>query len=299
MYDLASTLESYTIPEYEIATEGLVGGVIKVILAFLKSFKGRLLAIVSAIVAILVASKKKGNSNNNSEPPEKGPEPEPPKKSTGYNYKRRPNATIARNNPQEPQQQEEPSSSVNSRYNPDPKIKSAERGTRDEHRERERIMANEKKLEKKLQNIIRRVLNNIDKGINGTKLALDTLVENINKPGSSDIDNILVDCAISIGGACESIENNFEDYDDYKLSELKNKISIDTAIYKKLAEQKSHLQSMIKTLDDLIGKYIKAERFSTNEGSIPRVFIKKIPNRAAELVAHITKALTIIKLHTA
>ena len=60
MYDLAFTLESYTIPEYEIATEGInIGGIITRILSFIKGKVGVIIGLIVGILALVMKSKVK------------------------------------------------------------------------------------------------------------------------------------------------------------------------------------------------------------------------------------------------
>lgn len=296
MYDIAFALESYTIPEYEIATEGLVSGAIKVLLVFLKSFKGKLLAIVSAIVAILVASKRKSGSNDDSISEDEFEE-NSPKKSTGYNYTRRPNATIVRNNSQEPQQ-EDPSS-VNSRYKRGPEGKTVKQASYKKNQSRDEMRKSNEAAKKarELQYTINRILSNINRGVTATKASLDLLVKYRGKHATTENTDSLIDYGGEIAVANQNIEREYQSYNDSYYAGIK--ISIDGSIYKNLASQKRSMETMIKMLDGLVKRYTNDKSFQqSNEPNDVKNFINDIPKKAAKLVAHITKTLTVIKTHS-
>lgn len=76
MYDIASALEFYTIPEYEIATEGLFQTIGSFIVKALKAISAKLGVVIGIIVGLLVALKGKASKKPETVSTESGVIPE-------------------------------------------------------------------------------------------------------------------------------------------------------------------------------------------------------------------------------
>ena len=59
MYDIATALESYTIPEYEIATEGLLQTIGSFIVKVLKAISAKIGVVIPIVIGLVVALKGK------------------------------------------------------------------------------------------------------------------------------------------------------------------------------------------------------------------------------------------------
>ncbi len=308
MYDIASTLESYTISDYDIAIEGIGSNIIRVLLAFIKSFKGKLLAIVSAIVALIAAAKKSGGNNPSSPKNEDDSTPEteaePPKKSTGYNYKRRPNATIARNTPSIPTNEnveEPPKKSTGYNYKRRSNANVIARGSREEVR----TAAKNNKLAQKLTNIFNSILHYISSSEAAVQesLSIMTIVE-----GSSAIakrmmadrqDDSLKENSVRIIRNLDKIDDLFTEYKNQGFDKNNIKLSPNTNFVIRLTKIKDRLQSIIKKLEEMTNLYTSDKRFETDEKNIIKVkqFIQNIPRNASELITYITQTISMVKAH--